>query len=121
MNGAGCSPSPWRCPVESGPRIKARRRWPPVAGVRAPSIRHRRHLTHQTALANARRPHHADHRAVAVDGALQQALSGGHFPPPTDQIRLRTPDSAMPFAYAQQAMGRDGLIGTLDAHHLRFT
>ena len=29
--------------------------------------RHRRHLAHQTALADARRPHHTDHRAVALD------------------------------------------------------
>ena len=50
--------------------------------------RHRRHLAHQTALADARWPHHTDHRAVAVDCAVQQALNGGHLPPPTDQIRL---------------------------------
>ena len=57
---------------------------------------HRRDLAHQTALADARWAHHADHRAVAVDGAVQQALDGGHLPAPTDQSRLSTPDSAMP-------------------------
>ena len=69
------------------------------------STRHRRNLAHQTALADAGWPHHADHRAVAVDRTLQQALDGGHLPPPTDQIRLSTPDGAMLFAHAQQAMG----------------
>ena len=63
-------------------------------------------------------PDHADHRAVAVDCALQQALNGGHLPLPTDQIRLSTPDSAMPFLHAQQPLGRDGLIGTLDLNQL---
>ena len=66
---------------------------------------HRRDLAHQTALADARWPHHADHSAVAVDCAVQQALDGGHLPPPTDQIRLGTPDSAMLFAHAQQPTG----------------
>ena len=32
---------------------------------------------------------HADHRAVAIECTLQQAGNCGHFPPPTDQIRLR--------------------------------
>ena len=50
-------------------------------------------------------PHHADHSAVAVDCTVQQALNGGHLPPPTDQIRLSTPDGAMLFAHAQQPMG----------------
>ena len=81
--------------------------------------RHRRHLAHQTALADARWPHHTDHRAVAVDCTVQQALNGGHLPPPTDQIRLSTLDSAMPFPHAQQPMGRDRLIGTLDLNQLR--
>ena len=53
---------------------------------------HRGDLAHQTALADARRPDHADHRAVAVDCTVQQALDGGHLPLPTDQIRLSTPD-----------------------------
>ena len=38
-----------------------------------------------------------------------------------DQIRLRTPDGAMPLAHAQQAMGGHRFIGTLNAHHLRLT
>ena len=67
---------------------------------------HRRHLTHQTALADARWPHHADHRAVALDRTVQQTLDGGHLPPPTHQIRFGTPDGAMPFLHAHQAMGR---------------
>ena len=33
-------------------------------------------------------PDHADHSAVALDCTVQQALNGGHLPPPTDQIRL---------------------------------
>jgi hypothetical protein len=42
---------------------------------------------------------------VAIDGAVQQPLDGGHLPPPTDQSRLSTPDGAMPVADAQQSMG----------------
>ena len=34
---------------------------------------HRRQLAHQTALADARWPHHANHSAVAIDCAVQQA------------------------------------------------
>ena len=45
-------------------------------------------FAHQTALADARRSHHADHSAVAIDCAVQQAVDGGHLPPPTDQSRL---------------------------------
>ena len=82
------------------------------------AVRHRRHLAHQTALADARWPHHADHRAVAIDRAVQQALNGGHLPPPTDQIRLSTPDSAMPFTHAQQPTGGHRLVGTLDLNQL---
>ena len=66
-------------------------------------------------------PDHADHRAVAVDCPVQQALDGGHLPPPTDQIRLDTLDEAMPFRHAQQPLCRDGLIGTLDLNQLRLT
>ena len=58
-------------------------------------------------------PHHADHSAVALDCTVQQALDGGHLPPPTDQIRLSTPDGAMLFAHAQQAVGRTGLSAPL--------
>ncbi len=83
--------------------------------------RHRRHLAHQTALADARWPHHTDDSAVAVDCTVQQAFNGGHLPPPTDQIRLDTLDEAMPFLHAQQPLGRDGLIGTLDLNQLRLT
>ena len=79
---------------------------------------HHRNLTHQTALADARRSHHADHSAVAVDSPVQQALNGGHLPPPTDQIRLTTPYSAMLFAYAQQPLGGRGFLGTLNADQL---
>ena len=82
------------------------------------STRHRRHLAHQTALADARWPHHADHRAVAIDRTVQQALDGRHLPPPTNKIRLGTPDAAMPFADAQQAMGAHRLVGTLDLNQL---
>ncbi len=60
-------------------------------------------------------------RAVALDCTVQQAFNGGHLPPPTDQIRLDTLDEAMPFLHAQQPLGRDGLIGTLDLNQLRFT
>jgi hypothetical protein len=49
---------------------------------------------------------------------VQQALDGGHLPPPPDQVRLCTPDIVMPFAYAQQPVGRDGLIRTLDRNQL---
>jgi hypothetical protein len=61
--------------------------------------RHHRHLAHQPALANAGCALHADHRAVPIDRALQQAFHGGQFPLPTDQSRLSTPASAMPFAH----------------------
>ena len=60
-------------------------------------------------------------RAVALDCTVQQALNGGHLPPPTDQIRLSTPDSVMPFAHAQQAAGGHRLIGTLDLNQLGLT
>ena len=78
---------------------------------------HRGDLSDQTALADARRPHHADHRAAAIDRALQQALDGGHFPAPTDQIRLSTPDRAAPFRHAQQPPSAHRLIGALDVDH----
>ena len=58
---------------------------------------------------------------MAVDGTVQQALDGGHLPPPTDQIRLSAPDGAMLISDVQQPMGRDGLIGTLDLNQLRLT
>ena len=58
---------------------------------------------------------------MALDRTVQHALNGGHLPPPTHQIRLGAPDQAMPFPHAQQPAGRDRLIGTLDAHHLRLT
>src|SRR6202022_1453813 len=51
------------------------------------SARPRCNLTHQTALTDAGWPHHADHSAVAIDRAIQQALDGGHLPPPTDEVR----------------------------------
>ena len=54
-----------------------------------------------------------------VDCTLQQALDGGHLPPPTDQIRLSTLDGAMPFPHAQQPAGGDWLVGTLDLNQLR--
>ena len=79
----------------------------------AATARHRRNLADQTALANARWPHHADHSAVAVDRTVQQALNGGHLPSPTHQIRLDTHDEAMPFRHAQQPLSCDRLIGTL--------
>jgi hypothetical protein len=78
-------------------------------------------LSHHTALADARWPHHTHHRAVALDCTVQQVLDGEHLPPPTDQIRLDTRDQAMPFLHAQQPLGRDGLIGTLDLNQLRLT
>ena len=83
--------------------------------------RHRRHFAHQTALADARWPHHTDDTALALDCTVQQVLGGEHLPPPTDQIRLDTLDEAMPFLDAQQRLGRDGLIGTLDLNQLRLT
>ena len=58
---------------------------------------------------------------MALDCTVQQALNGGHLPPPTDQIRLDTLDEAMPFLHAQQPLGRDGLIGTLDLNQLRLS
>ena len=85
------------------------------------ATRHRRHLAHQTALADARWSHHTHDRAVALDCTVQHALNGGHLPPPTNQIRLGTLDQAMPFLHAQQPLGRDRLIGTLDPNHLRLT
>ena len=58
---------------------------------------------------------------MALDCTVQQALDGGHLPPPTDQIRLGTPDTAMLFAHAQQPAGRDRFIGTLDLNQLGLT
>ena len=55
---------------------------------------------------------------MAIDGALQLALSGGHFPLPPNKIRLRAPDGAMPVADAQQAMRGHRFIGTLDLNQL---
>ena len=66
-------------------------------------------------------PDHADHSAVAVDCTLQQALNGGHLPPPTDQIRLSTTDRTMLIAHAQQATGSHWFFGTLDPNQLRLT
>src|SRR6516165_7638254 len=86
----------------------------------AMATRHRRSLTYETALTDARRPYETYDCAVTVDGALQQALNGGHLPAPTDQLRLTTPASAMPGAHAQQPMGRHGRFATLDLNQLRF-
>ena len=61
-----------------------------------------------------------DHSAVAVDGTVQQALDGGHFPSPTDQVRLGAPDRPI-LAHAQQAADRNAFIGTLDPNRLRLT
>ena len=58
---------------------------------------------------------------MAIDGAVQQAHSGGHFPLPTDQSRLSPHDSAVLVSHAQQPLGDDGFIRTLNADHLRFT
>ena len=55
------------------------------------------------------------------DGTVQQVLNGGHLPLPPNKIRLSTPDSAMLLTHAQQAMGHDWFLGTLNAHHLRIT
>jgi len=55
---------------------------------------------------------------VALDRTVQQALNGGHLPPPTHQIRLDMLDEAMPFFQAQQPLSRDGLIGPLDPNQL---
>jgi hypothetical protein len=83
-------------------------------------MRHRRRLAHQTALPDTRWSHHIDHCAVAIDGALKQALDGGHFPLPTNKIRLSTPDGVMLFAHAQQLTGGHRRVGTLDLNQLRF-
>src|ERR1700757_561302 len=57
---------------------------------------------------------------MTVHGAVQQALHGRQLPPPTDQIRLGMPGSAMLFTHAQQATGRNWFIGTLDLNQIRF-
>jgi hypothetical protein len=85
------------------------------------STRHGRHLAHQTALTDTGRTHHPDHSAVALNCTVQQAVNGGHLPPPTHQSRLGTLDSVMPFFHTQQPMGAHWFLKTLDAHHLRFT
>ena len=54
---------------------------------------------------------------MAIDGVLQHALY--EFPPSTDEIRFRTADAATPLADAQQPMGGQWFLGTLD--HLRST
>ena len=86
----------------------------------AVATRDPRNLAHQTALADARRPCHANHRAVPVDGTVQQTLDGGHLPTPTNKIRLSTPGSARPVAHGQQPTGGHCLVGTLDLDQLRF-
>src|SRR6516165_4340308 len=86
----------------------------------AMATRHRRSLTHETALTDARRPYETYDCAVAIDRALQQALNGGHLPLPTNEIRLRTPDSVMPIPHAQQPIGGHRRVGTLDLDQLRF-
>ena len=87
----------------------------------ATGTRHRRNFTHETALADARWPHHADHSAVALNCTLQQVVDGGHLPPPPDQSRLSTPDAATLFTYAQQQVGLHWFVGALDLNHLRLT
>ena len=67
------------------------------------------------------RADHADHSALPSDCTLQQPLNGGHLPPPTDQVRLSTPDSPVLFLHAQQSTGGHRPVGTLDAHPLRLT
>jgi hypothetical protein len=80
-----------------------------------------RNLADQTAFPDTGLTDHADHRAVALDCTVQQAFNGGHLPPPTHQIRLSTPDAAMPVADAQQAACQDWFIGTLDLNQFRLT
>ena len=58
---------------------------------------------------------------MAIDGTVQQALNGGHLPPPTDQIRLSTPDDAMLVAMPNSRRAEHRLIGTLDLNQLRLT
>ena len=60
------------------------------------STSHRGNLADESALADTRRSYHADHRAVAVDRLVQQALDGGHLPLAPDQIRFARADCAMP-------------------------
>ena len=60
----------------------------------------------------------ADHRAVPVDGTLQQTLDGSRLPAPTNKIRLSTPDSARPIAHPQQPTGGHRHVGTLDLDQL---
>ena len=52
-------------------------------------ICHCRNFAHETAFAYASRAGDANHRAAAIDCTLQQPCNDGHFPLPTDQIRLR--------------------------------
>jgi hypothetical protein len=56
---------------------------------------HRRNFAHETALTDARRPDQGDHRTVAIDSPVRQTLKGRPLPPPTDQSRLSTHDSAV--------------------------
>ena len=86
---------------------------------RGPS--HRLNFAHETALTDAGRTQHTDHNAVPLDCTVQQGLNGGHLPPPTGQIRLRTPHSAMPFPDTQQPVTRNRLVGALDVNQLKLT
>jgi hypothetical protein len=63
---------------------------------------HRCNLARQTALTDARWRYHADHTAMAIDSAVQQALQGGRLPPaptrfdcarPVARCRSPTPNS----------------------------
>src|SRR5260370_3410222 len=82
---------------------------------------HSRKLAHQTALADAGWPHYPDHCAVAIDCAVQQPLDGGQLPPSTHQIGFSTPDTAVPFLYAQQPLGGHRCVGTPYLNQLRST
>src|SRR6476619_1292004 len=80
---------------------------------------HRGDLAHQAALADTRRAHHRDHRALPVDGTLQQGFNDGHFPTPTDQIRLSTPTPDVLLCHTQQSTGGYWRVSTLDLNQLR--
>ena len=80
--------------------------------------RHRGDLAHQTALADARWSHHADHRAMAIDRAVQQASTAA-----ISQRRPTRFDSARPTSRSRRAMpssrrARHRFVGTLDANQL---
>src|SRR5277367_4987296 len=82
------------------------------------SSRHCGEFAYETTLTYSRRSEKTYDRAVALNCAPEQFLDGEHFPPPADQFRLNTSDRTMLCVHAQQSLGRDRFVGTVDPDQL---